>query len=250
MAKVICVANHKGGVGKTTSTAHLAKALSCMDKQVLMIDLDAQANLTSIFMKGVPGLTISDSLVNNTPLAEAVIAVDEHLHLIPSSLALASADYYLNSRISREHILRKLINPVREAYDYIILDCPPALSLITTNAFVATDAIFIPLMAEALPMFGLKMLQQVINDVKDLNPNLAITAVFFNRFHNRKLDHSILEAVSEQYGDIVMDTKIRENVAAAEAPLSNQTTFDYAPNSNAAKDYADLVTELIKKGKL
>ncbi len=135
MAKVSCIANHKGGVGKTTSTAHIAKVLSCLDKHILMIDLDSQANLTSIFVKGVPGLTISDSLVNNTPLAEA------------------------------------------------------------------------------LPMFGLKMLQQVINDVKDLNPNLAISAVFFNRFYNRKLDHSILEAVSEQYGYIMMNT--RENMAAA-----------------------------------
>lgn len=251
MAKVICIANHKGGVGKTTSTAHIAKALSSLGKQVLMIDLDAQANLTAIFMKGVPGLTISESLINdNKPLAEAIVDVDENLHLIPASLELARADYYLISRMSREHILRKLLNPVKDAYDYILLDCPPALSLITTNAFVATDEIFIPLMAEALPMFGLKMIQQVINDVKDINPNLAISAVFFNRFHNRKLDHSILEAVNEQFGDIVMDTKIRENVAAAEAPLSNQTTFDYAPNSNAAKDYADLVTELIKKGKL
>lgn len=250
MGKVISVVNHKGGVGKTTSTAHIAKALANLGKQVLMIDLDAQANLTACFINVVPKLTISDALVQDTPLAETVIELEENLSLIPSSLALASADYSLTSRFAREQILRKLIVPIINDYDYIIMDCPPALSIITTNALVSSDMVFIPLMAEALPMFGLNMLDKVLKDVKELNDRISIGAIFFTRYHNRKLDHTILDSIKSQYGETVMESKIRENVAAAEAPLAKQTTFDYAPNSNAAKDYMDLVNELISKGKL
>lgn len=251
MTKVYSVANHKGGVGKTTSTATIGKTLSKMGKKVLLIDTDAQANLTSTFLNTIPQFTVFDSIVEPNgpvPLANIIVSIGDNLDLAPSSLVLASADYKIASRMAREQILLKLIKPIKKFYDYILIDCPPALSEITTNDLVASDGVLIPLIAETLPMVGLSMLESIINDVKELNEHLKIQAIFFTRFNNRNLNNEVVSMVTEKFGKLVMDTKIRECISVAEAPAAKSTVFEYAPSSNAAKDYTELVEELLSKG--
>lgn len=246
-ATVITIANHKGGVGKTTSTASIAAALALRGKRVLAIDLDAQQNLSfTLTLDEDPEVSIYDSLVKDTPLP--IIPVRENLDLVPASLELARAEIDLSTKIAREGLLKTLLEDHIENYDFVLIDCPPSLGIITTNAMVASSQLFIPLTAEALPLKGLTMLDDVVNEVKRrVNPNLSLGGVFFTRFNNRKLNKEVVEAINTRYGNKVFRTKIRENITLAEMPLTGQTIFEYDPRSNGAKDYNDLADEIIER---
>lgn len=251
MAHIIAFANHKGGVGKTTSVANIGAALSKRGKSVLLVDLDAQQNLTSCFLPDEEVETLDNSvynsLVSKKPLP--VIPLTDKLSLTPSSIELARAEADLSQKLAREQLLKRLLKPIADEYDFILLDCPPSLGIITTNALTAAEALYIPLTAEALPLKGLRMLEAVVDELReDINPTLSLSGVFVTRYNTRKsLNNMVLETITEKYGSVVFDTKIRENVAIAEAPLSQKPIIEYAPESNGAKDYESLTEEILSR---
>ncbi|MCM1377147.1 MAG: ParA family protein [Clostridium sp.] len=246
-AKVITIANHKGGVGKTTSVATIGVALTMLGKRVLLIDLDAQQNLSfTLTQNEDPEKSVYDSLVKGDELP--IVNVRLNLDLVPSSLELARAEIDLASKIARERLLKNLLEPYLDKYDYILFDCPPSLGVVTTNALVASDELYIPLTAEALPLKGLAMLDEVVREVKRLvNPNLDLGGVFFTRYNNRKLNKDVVDMITQKYGDKVFKTKIRENISLAEMPLTGQSIFEYESRSNGAKDYMSLAEEIVAR---
>ena len=253
MAHIIAFANHKGGVGKTTSVANIGAALNQKGQRVLLVDLDAQQNLTSCFLpdEKVEALEVSvyDALVGKASLP--VISLKDGLSIVPSGIELARAEIDLSQKLAREQLLKRLLKPMAEEYDFILLDCPPSLGIITTNALTAAEALYIPLTAEALPLKGLRMLEAVVEEVRDsINPTLSLSGVFITRYNTRKsLNNMVLETIANKYGSIVFDTKIRENVAVAEAPLLQQPICDYSPKSKGAEDYENLTMEILNRWK-
>ena len=247
MGKIIAIANHKGGVGKTTSVASMGAVLAQKGKKTLIIDLDAQANLTG---------SLSDTTEQQRTIYEAlrereqlpVVEVSEGLSIVPSSLDLAGIELELSSSMSREFALKDVLEPVTGEYDYILLDCPPSLGLLTVNAFVASDDIIIPLTAEALPFQGLTMIGKIIGMVqKRLNTSLRLSGILFTRWEGRKLNKLVEEAVRGKYGDIVYNSRVRTNIALAEAPLSKLDILSYNDKSNGAQDYIEVADELLRR---
>ena len=243
----IAIGNQKGGVGKTTSTACIGAALALQGRRVLLIDLDAQQNLTfTLTQNEDPETSIYDTLVKDQPLP--IVSVRENLDLVPASLDLARAEIDMATMMAREGILKSYLDEQKEKYDYILMDCSPSLGIVTTNALVAADKLYIPLTAEALPLKGLPMLDDIVREVKRrVNPTLELGGVFFTRFNNRKLNKEVISMVEKRYGEKVFQTKIRENIAIAEMPLSGQTIFEYDPKSNGAADYRTLTDEIISR---
>lgn len=244
MSRIIAIANHKGGVGKTTSVGSIGSILSEMGKRTLLIDLDAQANLTTSFLTEEPEETIYNALRGETALP--VIPLRENLSIVASTLDMAGVELDLSSRISREFILHKLIKPVAEEYDYILLDCPPSLGLVTINALVAARELFIPLTAEALPSRGLAKLTNIVRMVQEnLNEAITLNGVIITRWEGTNLSKMVEAQLRETFGDTIFKTKIRKNVAIAEAPLYAKDVVTYAPDSNGARDYRALTEEIL-----
>ncbi len=243
----IAIGNQKGGVGKTTSTACIGAALALQGRRVLLIDLDAQQNLTfTLTQNEDPETSIYDTLVKDQSLP--IVPIRENLDLVPASLDLARAEIDMATMMAREGILKSYLDEQKEKYDYILMDCSPSLGIVTTNALVAADELYIPLTVEALPLKGLTMLDDIVREVKRrVNPMLELGGVFFTRFNNRKLNREVISMVEKRYGEKVFQTKIRENISIAEMPLSGQTIFEYEPKSNGAADYQALVDEIISR---
>jgi len=245
MARIIAIANHKGGVGKTTSVAALGSIFAAEGSKTLIVDLDAQANLTASFLTEEPERTIYNAFKGEVELP--IIHLRENLDLVPSSLDMAAAELDISSRMSREYILRKLIKPVESQYEFILLDCPPSLGLVTINAMVAANELFIPLTAEALPSRGLTKLTNILQMVREnLNDNITLSGVIITRWENTNLSKMVEEQLRSIFGDTIFNTKIRKNVSVAEAPLYAQDIVTYAPDSNGAKDYIALADEIKK----
>lgn len=245
--KTISIMNHKGGTGKTTSSINIGAGLAKKGLKVLLLDIDSQANLTEGLGKGDPELSVYDSIRENKKLP--ILNVSENLDLVPSSIDLLGAEMEIVSKIGREQILHKLLKPIRSEYDYIIIDCPPSVGLLTVNAMVASDTILLPLQGEYFAYKGVDRLLGIVNEVRDnLNDKLEIGGVIITQINpNRILTKTIVEKLTEDLQDKVFDTKIRINVALAEAQLQGQTIFDYAPESNGAKDYQMLVEEILNR---
>ncbi|WP_339867116.1 ParA family protein [uncultured Algoriphagus sp.] len=245
--KTISIMNHKGGTGKTTSSINIGAGLAKKGLKVLLLDIDSQANLTEGFGIVDPEESVYDSIRENKKLP--ILNISENLDLVPSSIDLLGAEMEIVSKIGREQILNKLLKTVRPNYDYVIIDCPPSVGLLTVNAMVASDTILLPLQGEYFAYKGVDRLLGIVQEVKEnLNENLEIGGVFITQINTQRvLTKTIIEKLTEDLQDKVFDTKIRINVALAEAQLQGQSIFDYAPESNGAKDYEMLVEEIITK---
>jgi len=247
-AKIYAVSNHKGGVGKTTSTINIGAALANRKYKVLLVDLDPQANLTlSLGIKDV-NISIYENLRGEKNLE--IIKYKNNLSVLPSSLDLSAAEIELSSEPGREYILKDIINRLKFQFDYIFIDCPPSLGLLTINALAAAQYVLIPMQAEYLPLRGLAKLTEVIEKIqKRLNSELQIGCVFFTQFDSRKiLNKDIAHSVSEFFSKQLLGSKISNNVALAEAPSKGQDIFTYNRNCRGAIDYNNLCDEILKKG--
>jgi len=248
-AKVIAFANHKGGVAKTTTTLSVGFSLSRRKKRVLLIDLDAQSNLTfSLLREDAEYDSIYDS-INKGTTGLPVIKVKDNLDLVPSSLNLAQLEISLSGLLQREYIIQDKLKPYLSEYDYILLDCPPSLGIFTVNALVAADYVIIPMTAEVLPFKGLSSLVVLINQISErMNPELSVLGILLTRYKGQnKLTRNIEDAIKKIYGPLLLGSHVRETTRAAEAPISRLTLLEYAPGSTAAKDYESVVNELVAR---
>lgn len=247
MAKVIATANHKGGVGKTTTAVSLGAALSRQGQRVLLVDMDAQANLTRCLNVTASKGNLYDALKGNAPAQP--VRVYDNLDVLAGTRDLSAADIELANEVGREYLLQGVLKPLQGKYDVIILDTPPSLGLLTINAFTAANGVIIPLQAEVLALHGLTDLLAIFNKVKQrLNKSLEIYAAVVTRYDNRKvLNRQVLESVRGHFGNGTLTAVIRENVAIAEAPATSTDIFVYAPKSAGAKDYAELATALLER---
>lgn len=247
MSKIIAISNHKGGVGKTTSSVNIGAGLSREGKKVLLIDLDPQANLSQSLQITESDKTIYGSLKGDHKLEP--IQLSENLHLIPSTLDLSGVEIELSGEAGREFILKELIDDIKNNYDYVIIDNPPSLGLLTINSFTASDRVLIPLQAEYLALQGLAKLIEVIEKVKGrLNDRLDVGGVFLTQFDNRKvLNRNVLETIEKHFSEKVLQTSIRNNIALAEAPTQGLDIFRYDEKSTGAEDYKNLTKEILIK---
>ena len=247
MSKVISLLNHKGGVGKTTSTISIGAALVKLGKRVLLLDLDPQANLTLSLGISRQKHTIYEALRGEGELAP--VNIKENLDVIPSTLDLSGAEMELINEAGREFILRELFEPLQTEYDYILIDCPPSLGLLTLNALTSSDHVIIPLQTEFLALQGLTKIKQVVDKVRfRLNKKLTIAGVVATMYDNRKvLNRDVVDTIRKYFGDKVFNTLVRDNVSLAEAPAARQDIFEYNEKSNGAEDYLELSKEIINR---
>lgn len=247
MTKKIAFSNQKGGVGKTTSTINVGAGLSKEGKRVLLVDLDPQANLTYSLRQHSQRLdqTIYDVLKGRAELKDSIIS-HNGFDILPSSIDLSGAEMEFANEPAREMWLKNILRKCEDDYDYILIDCPPNLGLLTLNAFTAVSEVFIVLQSEYLALHGLSKLTEVINIVKErLNPEIDITGIICTLYDGRKnLNKEVVDHIQDYFGDKVFDTIIRDNVALAEAPSHHKTIFEYDPTSHGAKDYTALAKEI------
>ncbi|WCM43604.1 ParA family protein (plasmid) [Flavobacterium sp. CBA20B-1] len=247
MTKIISVSNHKGGVGKTTSSVNIGAALNLLKKKVLLIDLDPQANLSQSLGISTENKTVYGSLRGEYPLTP--FEYKKGFDVVPSTLDLSGAEIELASEPGREQILKELIEPIASKYDFILIDCPPSLGLLTLNSFVASNHIIVPIQAQYLALQGVVKLIEVIKKIQSrLNKNLQLTGLFVTQYDKRKvLNKNILESLDENFNKLLFKTQIRDNVSIAEAPVSKQDIISYNPKSYGSEDYKNLAKEIIKR---
>lgn len=257
---VLTVINQKGGVGKTTTVANLGVYLAYAGKKVLLIDLDPQANLTS----GLQAVrrsredlnnfsaSVYDVMVQRKKISEVFLATAiENLFIVPAAIELAGAEVELVAALSRENILRNAISQISDQYDYILIDCPPSLGILTVNAMVAANQIIIPVQCEYYALEGLSQLMKTINLIKaNINYNLEIGGVILTMFDPRtNLSKEIADEVRKFFGEIVFETIVPRNIRLSEAPSHGKPIKIYDPSSTGALAYDKLAQELIKRTK-
>ena len=251
---IYSVVNQKGGVGKTTTAANLGAGLANRGKRVLAIDLDAQGNLSAHLGVQVDEQadtpTMYEVLRHGVELQKAIVRVEDGLDLAPASLLLSAADLELGGVIGRELLLRQALTGVLEDYDYVIIDCPPSLGLLSLNGLVASSRVLVPVQSEFLALHGVRQLLDTIDQVRSAyNPALAVGGVIVCLFDSRRrLSQTVADTIREYFGNLVFDTVIRTNVALAEAPAQGTSIFDYDARSTGAEDYGNLADELISRG--
>ena len=248
--RLVAICNHKGGVGKTTTVVNLAAALARRGRRVLLLDIDPQACLTiHLGFELGDGTSVYQVLTEGAPLREAVRATSEpNLALAPSDLELAGAEMELASAIGRESLLKDALHDYveEEPYDYVMIDCPPSLGLLTINALCAVREIFIPLQTEFLALRGMGRLVEVVTLIRRrLNPLLRVTGILPTLYRSGTLlAREVTEEIQRHFGSYVFTTKIRNNVRLAEAPSHGKSIFAYAANSLGAEDYERLAGEV------
>jgi chromosome partitioning protein len=248
LAQVIAFANQKGGVAKTTTTLNLAVAFKERGFDVLVIDLDPQGNLT--MSQGLNPDTIErsmyDVLVHRIPIED--IIVEREIDLAVSSIDLAGAELALSSQIGRERALQKALQPALDSYDYVLIDTPPSLGLLTINAFVAAGGVIVPVQCEYLSLRGLVQLEATLTMIREnLNPRVRIVGILPTMFDSRLLHaQEAIEILEENFGDLVFKTRIRKTVRYAEAPVKGQSVLRYDPRGTAAQAYRDLAEEVLQ----
>jgi len=261
-AVAISIVNQKGGVGKTTTTVNLGAALAERGKRVLLVDIDAQSNLTTHLGLGAsedhdpsdlgetskgPEWTVYDVLKGSKRIQDVTLKRSANLDVVPSSLLLSAADLELGGVVGRELLLKRALDKVRDQYDVILIDCPPTLGLLSLNALAAVDQVIVPVQSEYLALHGVRQLLDTIDQVRGVyNQNLVVGGVLICLHDSRKrLARAVADTIRAYFGDLVFDTVIRENVALAEAPAKGQTIFEYLPKSPGAEDYISLANEVL-----
>src|SRR2546422_4374548 len=246
LATVIAFANQKGGVAKTTSTLNLGVAFREQGLKVLCIDLDPQGNLTMSQGMNPDDIERSmfDVLVHRLPIEE--IIEEREVDIAVSSIDLAGAELALSSMIGRERALEKALVEVRETYDYILIDTPPSLGLLTINAFVAANGVIVPVQCEYLSLRGLVQLENTLSMIREnLNPQVEIEGILPTMYDSRTLhSREAVEILQENFGDLVFGTKIRKTVRYAEAPVKGSSVLKYDPSGSAAEAYRELAKEV------
>ncbi len=249
MGKIISFCNQKGGVGKTTSAVNVAASLGILGHKVLLIDLDPQGNATSgvgISKKSLKS-SINDVILGEVTAKEAIRQTEyTNLDLIPANIALAGAEYNLYEDGGNEHIIKDALEPIKNDYDYIIVDCPPSLSMLTVNSMVASDGIVIPMQCEFYALEGLSQLTVTVNKIKqNFNPKLNITGLLITMYNGRLLlSMQVISELKKHYSDRLFETKITRGVKVSEAPGFGMPVYYHDKKSKGANEYLAVAKEL------
>ncbi len=252
MGRIISFANQKGGVGKTTSAVNTAASLGLLGHRALLVDLDPQGSATSGVGVAKKGLrfTVRDLLVGGCPAEEAVVHTEfAGLDLIPANISLAGTEFELLDRENGERALLDALQPLKSSYDYIIVDCPPSLGMLTVNAMVASDGVVIPMQCEYYALEGLSQLTVTIGRIKQrYNPRLSITGILITMYNKRlSLSIQVMKELKRHYGDRLFETTVARNVRIPEAPSFGMPVYYHDKRASGAKDYLELAKELTRR---
>ena len=252
MGKIIAIANQKGGVGKTTTSINLAASLGVLEKKVLLIDADPQANASSGLGIDVESVAIGTYQVlehSNTPQEAIVKSSAPNVDIIPAHIDLVAIEIELVDKEDREYMFKKALASVKDNYDYIIIDCAPSLGLLTLNALTAADSVVIPIQCEYFALEGLGKLLNTIKSVQKIhNPNLDIEGLLLTMFDSRlRLSNQVVEEVQKHFNNMVFETVIQRNTKLSEAPSYGESIINYDATSKGATNYLSLANEIIKK---